>query len=197
MDYNTSRKKLSLPEYGRNIQKMVDYIVSIKDKEERNDLAKAIIQIMGNMNPHLRDISDFKHKLWDHLAIMSDFKLDIDYPYDLPARETFTSKPRPVDYNINEIRYKHYGRVIELLIERAVEMPESEEKEALIQVIANHMKKSYLTWNKDSVDDWVIFKDLKELSKSKISIDEEDLKLSETKEILAKSKRKRLIRPKK
>ena len=192
LDYNTSRKLLVLPEYGRNIQKMVNLIVATEDKEERNNLAKAIIQIMGNMNPHLRDISDFKHKLWDHLAIMSDFKLDIDYPYDPPARETFTTKPRRVEYNTNEIKFKHYGRIIERLIAAATQMEESKEKETLIQVIANHMKKSYLTWNKDAVDDIKIYADLKELSKGKISIGEE-VKLSETKEILAKSKRKRIV----
>ncbi|MFC2138444.1 DUF4290 domain-containing protein, partial [Bacteroidota bacterium] len=151
MDYNTDREKLILPEYGRNIQKMVEFVISIEDREERNSMAHAIIQIMGNMNPHLRDINDFKHKLWDHLAIMSDFKLDIDFPYEVPARETFTSKPRKVDYNDREIRYKHYGKTIELFIERAVDMEDDEVKVALIGVIANHMKKSYLTWNKDTV----------------------------------------------
>lgn len=194
MDYNTSRNKLVIPEYGRNIQKMIEYVTTIKDRQERNDMAHAIIQIMGNMNPHLRDISDFKHKLWDHLAIISDFKLDIDYPYELPLKETFLTKPKTVDYNTNPIRYKHYGRTIELLIEKATTMDESEEKDALVNVIANHMKKSYLTWNKDTVEDDVIFKDLYELSKGKIKV-KEDLKLSETKEILGKgTKRKRVIR---
>ena len=92
MDYNTSRKQLVLPEYGRNIQNMVDYIMEIEDRDERNRLAKAVINIMGNMNPHLRDINDFKHRLWDHLAIMSEFKLDIDYPYEIPVPPTFTEK---------------------------------------------------------------------------------------------------------
>lgn len=190
MDYNTSRKRLILPEYGRNIQKMVEYVMSIEDREERNDMAQAVIQIMGNMNPHLRDISDFKHKLWDHLAIMSDFTLDIDYPYELPAKETFTTKPRTIGYNTNEIRYKHYGRTIEMLIEKAVSMPENEEKEALIGVIANHMKKSYLTWNKDAVDDELILKDLVYLSKGRIEVPA-DIKLAETKEILGKGRKKK------
>ena len=190
MDYNTDRKKLILPEYGRNIQKMVDFINAIEDREERNNMAHAVIQIMGNMNPHLRDINDFKHKLWDHLAIMSDFKLDIDFPYDIPARDTFTSKPRIVEYKEGEIRYKHYGKTIELFIERACEMEDDEVKEALVGVIANHMKKSYLTWNKDTVDDEVILKDLDILSKGRLKVSD-DFKLAEAKEIMSKGKRKR------
>ena len=120
-DYNTSRKKLVLPEYGRHIQKMVLHAVALEDAEERNRAARAIITIMGNMNPHLRDVSDFKHKLWDHLAIISDFKLDIDSPYVTPTPETLAEKPRVVPYNTHKIRFKHYGRVIELLVAKAIE----------------------------------------------------------------------------
>ena len=191
MDYNTDRNKLVLPEYGRNIQRMVEMIIDVENRDERNKMANAIIQIMGNMNPHLRDINDFKHKLWDHLAIMADFRLDIDFPYELPARETFSTKPRRVDYNTNEIRFKHYGKIIEHLIDKASEMDECEERDVLVNVIANHMKKSYLTWNKDAVTDDKIFNDLKLLSKGKIVIGDE-LKLNETKEILSKAKRKKV-----
>ncbi len=109
-DYNTSRNRLKLPEYGRNIQKMVEYLMTIEDRDERNKMAHAVISVMGNMNPHLRDISDFKHKLWDHLSIMSDFQLDIDSPYKKPEPKVFNEKPRRVEYKLNEIRYKHYGR---------------------------------------------------------------------------------------
>ncbi len=123
-DYNTARKKLILPEYGRNIQKMVDHILTIEDREERNKAARTIIGIMGNLNPHLRDINDFKHKLWDHLAIIADFKLDIDAPYELPTQELLEERPKKIDYNQKSIRFKHYGHSIALMIEKAVEMEE-------------------------------------------------------------------------
>ncbi len=189
-DYNTSRKKLVLPEYGRNIQKMVDHIMSQQDRTERNRLAQALISVMGNLNPHLRDIHDFKHKLWDHIAIMSDFKLDIDYPYAIPVPETFQEKPKIVDYPQSNIRYKHYGKILEHMIEYACNMPEGEEQKALIQIIANHMKKSYLTWNREAVDDQVIVNDLHTLSKGRIKLDN-TYKLEETREILNKGKKKK------
>jgi hypothetical protein len=188
-DYNTGRKKLVLPEYGRNIQKMISFAASIEDTEERNRAARAIIAIMGNMNPHLRDVSDFKHKLWDHLAIISDFKIDIDSPYPVPTPDILTEKPRPVPYTTYPIRFKHYGKIIELLIKRASGFEEGIEKEMLIKLIANHMKKSYLTWNREAVTDEVIFNDLKELSGGKLIADKA-LKLSDTRDILAKSKKK-------
>lgn len=196
MEYNTSRKRMVLPEYGRNVQKMIEYAITIEDREERNKLARAIISIMGNMNPHLRDIADFKHKLWDHLAIISEFKLDIDSPYETPKIEVLTKKPDPVPYKDKESTYKHYGQTMELLIQEAIKFDEGEEKKALIELIANHMKKSYLTWNKDSVDDQHIFKDLYELSGGKLRLSTNDVKLTETKDILAKNKKKRPTRKK-
>ena len=189
-DYNTSRKKLVLPEYGRNIQKMVDYIMNTEDRIERNRLTQALINVMGNLNPHLRDIHDFKHKLWDHIAIMSEFKLDIDYPYAVPVPETFQEKPRIVPYPQSAIRYKHYGKILENMIGYACNMPENDERRALIQIIANHMKKSYLTWNREAVDDQVIVNDLGVLSKGKIKLDD-SYKLEETREILNKGKKKK------
>lgn len=194
-DYNASRNRLVLPEYGRNIQNMVEYIMTIKDREERNKLAYSVITIMGNMNPHLRDISDFKHKLWDHLAIMSNFQLDIDSPYEKPEAKLLNTKPKRVEYKSSEIKYKHYGRTLEILVDAAADYPEGEEKELLIKIIANHMKKSYLTWNREVVSDGEIFKDLKVLSGGRINITD-GLKLSDTKEILSKNKRKRFIRKK-
>jgi hypothetical protein len=194
-DYNTSRSKLVLPEYGRNIQNMVEYMMTVKDREERNKLAYSVINIMGNMNPHLRDISDFKHKLWDHLAIMSNFKLDIDSPYAKPEAKLLNTKPKRIDYKTSEIKYKHYGRTLEMLVKAAAEYPEGDEKEQLIKIIANHMKKSYLTWNREVVTDGEIFKDLKLLSEGKINITD-GIKLNDTKEILSKNKRKRFIRKK-
>ena len=186
-DYNTSRKNLALPEYGRNIHKMVEYIKSIDDKEERNKLAQAVIAVMGNMNPHLRDINDFKHKLWDHLAIISGFDLDIDYPYEIPNIKSLAEKPRIVPYGTHDIKFKHYGKTIEFLIEAAVELPEGEEKNNLINIIANHMKKSYLTWNREVVSDEIILEDLKTLSKGKIDI--KDMKLNEVRELIGKKRK--------
>ncbi len=189
-DYNTSRSHLILPEYGRNIQKMIDHIVSIEDRAERNKAAHTIIGIMGNLNPHLRDVNDFKHKLWDHLAIISDFRLDIDSPYDTPTPDMLLSKPNRIPYNQKSIRYKHYGHSIVLMIEKAVEMEEGEEKSDLVKMIAYHMKKSYLTWNREAVDDMEIFDDLKVLSGNRLEISPE-LVLPETREILAKNTRKK------
>jgi molybdopterin converting factor small subunit len=180
-DYNSCRPRLILPEYGRNMQKMVDHILSIEDRDERNHLAQAIITIMGNMNPHLRDINDFKHKLWDHLALMSEFKLDIDYPYDVPRAEELFEKPRQVPYNTNQIRFRHYGKITERLIEEAIKLPEGDDKETLIKLIANQMKKSYLAWNRDSVTDAIIGADLEELSGKRIKL-KEGVKLSEQKD---------------
>jgi len=189
-DYNTSRDSLILPEYGRNIQKMVNYVKSIEDREERNKAAKTVIAVMGNLNPHLRDVNDFKHKLWDHLAIIADFDLDIDSPYDWPEKASLEKRPNTVPYNQHSIRYKHYGRSIVLMIEKAVELEEGEEKADLIRMIAYHMKKSYLTWNREAVSDEEILTDLKTLSAGRIDV-KEDLKLPETKEILAKGRKKK------
>lgn len=193
-DYNTSRKQLVLPEYGRNIQKMVDYIKTIEDRTERNRLAHAIIGIMGNLNPHLRDINDFKHKLWDHLAIIAHFELDIDFPYDIPKAETFQQRPRLVEYGVHDIAYKHYGKSIELMIDAVCALPDNPEKEKLVTTIANHMKKSYLTWNRDTVSDELILKDLEKLSHGKLKTD--NIKLNETREILSKKKNRKPMRKK-
>lgn len=164
MDYNTTREKLILPEYGRCIQQMVDYIVSVPDRDERNRMAKSLIAIMGNMNPQLRDVNDFKHKLWDHLFIMSDFKLDIDSPYPIPNRETYDEKPQRVEYCQNQVVHKHYGRIIEDMVKVAVEMEPCEKRDALKLLIANQMKKTNISWNKESVSDEDIFCDLYKLS---------------------------------
>ncbi len=193
-DYNTSRKQLVLPEYGRNIQKMVDYIKTVEDRTERNRLAYAIIAIMGNLNPHLRDINDFKHKLWDHLAIIAHFELDIDFPYEVPKPETFQQRPRIVEYGVHNIAFKHYGKATELLIDAACELPDGYEKEKLVTTIANHMKKSYLIWNRDTVNDEMVLNDLGKLSKGRLKTD--NIKLNETREILSKKKIRRPMRKK-
>ena len=183
MNYNTTEKCLILPEYGRNIQKMVDHCLTIENRDERNQCANAIISIMGNLFPHLRDVSDFKHILWDHLAIMANFKLDVDYPYEVIEPENLYKSPPRLAYNNSKIMYRHYGKIVELTIQKANEMEEGPEKEALIRMIANFMKRLYMTWNKDSVDDRKIFKDLEELSGGKIALDENSYKLIEIKDI--------------
>ena len=182
MDYNSNRKKLALPEYGRNLQNMVDHVLTIEDRNERNRAARTIIDVMGNLYPYLRDINDFKHKLWDHLAIMSDFQLDIDYPYNPPRRETFNEPPKRVSYDFGKIRQRHYGKLLESLIEKAANYESGEEKDVLIKLLANHMKKSFLVWNKDSVDDEKIYADLEILSKGHLKCS--DLGLTETRDIL-------------
>lgn len=185
MEYNSQRSKMNISEYGRNIQKMIEHIMTIEDREKRNQLAKATIQVMGQLNPHLRDINDFKHKLWDHLFIMSKFQLDVDSPYPIPSEETLKKKPERLGYASNHIKFRHYGRHIEKMIEKACEYEEGEEKRALVKMIANHLKKSYLTWNRDTVTDDEIESHLRMLSRGRLSLD--NIKLSNSQEILAKS----------
>lgn len=186
LKYNTKERRLILPEYGRNIQNMVDYCVSVQDREERTRCANTIINIMGNMFPHLRDVNDFKHILWDHLAIMSDFALDIDYPYEIVKKDDWYKRPQRLSYYQGSIAYKHYGKNLERMIKKATEYEDGEQKDYLVGLLANHMKKSFLTWNKESVDDEKIFKDLKYLSGGAIELDEESTKLTESKDILSK-----------
>jgi hypothetical protein len=164
MSYNTQQPKLIIPEYGRNIQSMVEHCCTLEAREERNKCARTIIQVMGQLNPHLRDVPDFTHKLWDHLLIISDFKLDVDSPYPKPARETFDTKPEQVSYPSRKIKYRHYGKLIEEIIQKAKDYKEGDEKEYLKRIVATQLKKSYLTWNKDTVLDEVIFQHLLELS---------------------------------
>jgi hypothetical protein len=191
MEYNTTNKRLVLPEYGRNIQKLVDYCKSIEDRDERNRMAQTIINIMGTINPHFRDMADYKHKLWDHLQIISGYELDIDSPYEAPPKESLRSNPEPVPYSNHPIKYKHYGKTIEFLIQKAAEYEEGEVKDILVEVIANHMKKNYITWNKDSVSDEQIFSDLEELSNGNIKVDRQKVQLTDSKDIFNKLKKKR------
>ena len=188
-DYNTQRKRMELPEYGRNVQKMVDHIKTIQDRDERNRAAKTIIGIMGNLNPHLRDVGDFKHKLWDHLAIIAEFDLDIDSPYPVPEISKLREKPREIPYMQGEIRFLHYGRIIELMIQAATELEDGDEKEYLTTLIVNQMKKSYITWNRSQVADEVIINDMKVLSKGKLKMTE-GVKILEVRELMPQPKKK-------
>ena len=188
-DYNTQRKRMELPEYGRNVQKMIDYIKTIEDRDERNRAARTIIQIMGNLNPHLRDGGDIKHKLWDHLSIIASFELDIDSPFPPPKKEKLLEKPDRVEYKNGEVKYLHYGRVVEMMVEEAVKMPEGKEREYLAILIANQMKKSAAAWNRGNVSDDVIFKDIIDLSDNKLTIPA-DTKLLDVKELIGPRKKK-------
>lgn len=193
-DYNTQRKRMALPEYGRNVQKMVDHIKTIEDRDERNRAAKTIIQIMGNLNPHLRDVGDFKHKLWDHLALIADFELDIDSPYPVPEQEKFFEKPNQIPYRQGGIRYLHYGRIIELMIDAASGKEDGEEKEYLTSLIVNQMKKSYITWNRGQVPDEVIIGDLLLLSGGKLKMTA-GVKILEAKDLIPPVKKKPTGKP--
>ncbi len=179
MEYNTQRKKMELPEYGRSVQNMVDHALTIEDREERQRCANTIINIMGGMFPQLRDVPDFKHKLWDHLAIMSDFKLDIDYPFEIVKPEELEMKPEHIAYSEKSIRYRHYGRFLEEMVKKAVEVENEEEKAVLIRMLAIQMKKSLNNWNKDGIEDQKIVDDLREYSNGAIDLQVEDLRLNE------------------
>ena len=189
LEYNTVREDLIIPEYGRHIQKMINYASSRENKEERNKLANSIISVMGNLQPHLRDVSDFQHKLWDQLFIMSDFKLDADSPFEKPSKEVLNAKPEPLSYPQNFPKYRFYGNNIKIMIDEAVKWDDGEMKEALVLTIANHMKKCFLNWNKDSVKDQVIFDHLYELSDSKIDIRDSKEELLDSALLLRSKKR--------
>ena len=171
-DYNSTRNKLILSEYGRNVQNMVKYIVALPTKEERNRYAQVVIDLMGFLNPHLRDVADFKHKLWDHLHIISDFQIDVDSPYPKPSPEAIHLKPEPLRYPHQRIKYKHYGKTIELMIEKAKSIEDPERKRHMVQAVANFMKMAYVQWNKDSVTDESILSDLYNLSGGQLKLEE-------------------------
>tara|TARA_X000000368_G_C23046236_1_gene719268 strand:- start:166 stop:804 length:639 start_codon:yes stop_codon:yes gene_type:complete len=190
LEYNSEREDLIIPEYGRHIQKMVNQAIECKDKDDRNNMAKAIIGVMGNLNPHLRDVPDFQHKLWDQLFIMSQFNLDVDSPYPKPSKEVFEQKPDKLDYPQNHPKYRFYGNNIKKMIDVAVSWEDGEMKSQLVYVIANHMKKCFLNWNKDTVEDSVIYQHLFELSNGKISLDSSSPALSDSKDLISVSHKK-------
>jgi hypothetical protein len=196
MDYNTTRGPLTISEYGRNIHNMIAYICTIEDREKRTKAAKFIVSVMGQMHPNVKELADYKHKLWDHLFIISDFKLDVDSPYPPPPPLTLSTKPEKVQYHEKEIEFKHYGKIIAMLIEKATEYENGTEKDALVRAIANQMKKSYLNYNRESVNDDLIEKHLDILSQSRLKL-HEDMRLTATNDILAaRNKKKKPFRPK-
>ncbi len=183
MEYNTVRPKMLIPEYGRNVQKMIDFAQNLEDRSERNRAAKAIIEVMGQLNPHLRDVDDFRHKLWTHLFIMSDFKLDVDSPYPIPSRESLEEKPDRLTYPKNKIRYGHYGHNIQEMIKKAIEIEDENTREEVTKRLANLMKKLYVSYNNEAVENRVIMDQLGELSKGKLKIEDPE-QLASTNQIL-------------
>ena len=185
LEYNTERTKLIIPEYGRHVHQMIDQAVALKDKDERNKMALAIIGVMGNLNPHLRDVPDFKHKLWAQLFIMSNFELDADSPFEKPSKDVYVNaKPNKLEYPQSFPKYRFYGNNIKKMIDIAMSWEEGDLKDKLIANIANHMKKCFLNWNKDTVDDKVIFDHLADLSNGTLKVPESKLPLTESSEFL-------------
>ncbi len=184
MEYNTTRAKLLLPEYGRNVQNMIAHAMELTDKEERNKAAKAIIEVMGQLNPHLRDEEDYRHKLWAHLFIMSDFSLDVDSPYEIPTKESFTSKPNHMDYPSGKVRIGHFGRYTQKILDSANEIKDEGEKKYLTYAMGNFMKKQYLTHNNTAVENALIAKQLNKLSGGVLNMDNPDEDLASTNQLL-------------
>ncbi len=190
MEYNTTREKMSIPEYGRNVQKLIDYAKAIEDRDERTQFTNMIIRIMGAMQSDHHS-GDLRQKLWDHLHYIANFELDVDSPYEKPEPDQIFKKPEPLEYKSGNIQYKHYGKNLARMFDRACEMEEGEDKDLLVRILANHMKKSYLTWNRDSVNDELIYQHLAVLTKGQYDVGEEELRLHHTNEILARTRKRR------
>ena len=189
LEYNSERRHLIIPEYGRHLQKMVEEAIEIEDDKERNQVAKSIIAVMGNMQPHLRDVPDFQHKLWDQLFIISDFKLDVESPFPKPTREMLEERPEMLGYPQNFPKYRFYGNNINRMINEVKDWEEGPLKEGLVLTIANHMKKSYLNWNRDTVEDEIIFEHLRELSGGENNLKNADEDLSDASSLIRNKKK--------
>lgn len=190
MEYNSQRSKLIVPEYGRNVQKMAEHLLTVEDREKRSQMAKTLVQVMAQLHPEMKGTSDVRQKLWDHLHIITGFKLDVDSPFPKPSQELLEKRPDPIPYAQENIPFRHYGKHIIRIIEAVSEMDESPEKENLISAIANHLKKSYLAWNRDSVTDEIIADHLSRLSKGKLKLSD-TARLQNTSDILAKQRSKK------
>lgn len=205
MEYNTTRNELVISEYGRNIQKMIEFTMTMEDKLKRTKAAYLIVDVMAQMHPQVKDTVDYKQKLWDHLHIISDFKMDVECPYPIPSKQALETKPERVPYQENNIKFRQYGKNLQRIIEKAIELEEGKEKDAFIKAIANHIKKSYLNWNRDSVNDELIFEHLNILSDGKLKMPD-NARLLNTGDILSRGsggsrdrdqgKRKKFKRPK-
>lgn len=184
MEYNTTREQMLLPEYGRNVQNMIKHAMEIENREERNRAAQAIIEVMGQLNPQLRDVDDYRHKLWTHLFVMSEFKLDVDSPYEIPTQESLQEKPQSMAYPKSKIRYGHYGKYTQSILESSKDIANAEEKEYLKNTMSNFMKYQYLAYNNNAVENHVIANQLKELSKGELTLDNPDEELVSTNSLL-------------
>jgi len=193
MEYNSTRDKLIIPEYGRNVQKLIKFTIDMKDRDERTRMAHLIVSIMAQMNPTVKETSDYKRKLWDHMYFISNFKLDVDSPYPKPSADILTEKPKPLGYKEGDPKFRHYGKNVEKLIKTAMEFEEGEVKDALVITIANHMKKAYLAWNRESVNDELIEDHLKSLSGGRLEL-KEGQQLNSTSDILAKTRKKKFVK---
>lgn len=171
LSYNTERPQLHIPEYGRNVQNMIEHAKGIESREERNRAVRAIIDVMGQLNPHLRDVEDYTHKLWTHLFIMSDFELDVDSPYPIPEQEKLRERPKDMKYPKNKSKYGHFGHYTEEMIRTVAEIEDKEEREYLTDVLGNLLKKNYLMWHTENVENGAIAAHLKELSKGKLKLE--------------------------
>ena len=171
LDYNTQREKLALPEYGREIQRMVDHAKTLPDKKERQRCAQTIVAIMDRMFPQNRQNADYKHKLWDHLALMSNFELDIDWPYDIHQAVDITTRPEPMPYPMKDLAVRHYGYMVFELFDKLKQMPPGKERDELARVTANQMKRNLMLWSHGSSDDEKVASDLARFTDGKIQLD--------------------------
>lgn len=178
LDYNTQREKLVLPEYGREVQSMVDYAVALPTKAERQSCANAIIAIMRRMFSQSADAEGFERKLWDHLAMMSNFKLDIDFPFDVTEAQTILSKPEPMTYPMNNIPVRHYGKMMFELFDKLKTMPEGPDRDALVRMVANQMKRDLMVWGHGSSDDEKVASDLAYFTDGKVQLDLDKFKFA-------------------
>ncbi len=176
MEYNSSRDKLILKEYGRHVQKIVEACLAMKDRDKRNEFSKELIELMGQLNPHLRNVEDFRHKLWDHLFIMSDYQLDVDSPYPIKGRAEIEKKPKRLPYPQSRIKYKHYGKNVETLVAKAIKTEDPDKQAGFTQCIGNFMKLVYQNWSRENVNDETVKNDLRLLSKGALVVsDEQDI----------------------
>jgi len=173
MDYNTQREKLKMPEYGRHVQKMIEQVKQIEDRDKRNEQAKAVVQVMSVLNPHLREMNDFKHKLWDHAQVIADFDLDIDAPFPKPTQEQFEVYPDKIPLQTKPVKAACYGRNIENMIDLIADREDDDTKKEMIRLLAHYMRQQYLIWNKDSVAEETIFADIEKLSDGKLKVPED------------------------
>lgn len=173
MEYNTQREQLKITDYGRHVAKMIEYAKTLPDRAERNQVAQAIVGVMAHVNPKVKERTDYRHILWDHLMLMANYELDVDCPYEVRHGETVVPQPNPIGYTNGKITYRHYGRTLENMIKTVAKMPESEERNQITEQIAHMMKRQYLLWNRDTVEDQLIRDQLVELSEGRLRLSDD------------------------